>query len=414
MARWERRAVLPVGPFRPASPPQRAKLQRAKLPPPLTRTARDSGAPASSPGGGLRPASRESATPAPMTLCHANVRPAALPLSPGGRDRSLRPRRTVCARRAHPGTHPPPPIRPKPLQIPSTTPPPTPDHPEWDIFEAHDRRSAAPGIPSVNTSATRMTGLSRRRDTSSGRPSGRGGRRAGIRHRPGGRRWRARRNTVRIDRNGRVTLPCRAGSGDRAVTPPRAVRQAALVSPLFPAPYGILFALLAETAGDTGPRPPTVAAAEARAPRSPGRRRPAATAHPNPLIVGRVPPRGGSRPSPRPQTPIRTRARDAALRVFLGPLRADQRAGAPRAAGNSSRAVSGRSGVAERNPYPLPPVATRPRGRAVNYLPSGGSLSFSSLSTAALSVPRRSFTAELPAAAVSPRGSSSRGSLPRR
>ena len=83
-------------------------------------------------------------------------------------------------------------------------------------------------------------------------------------------------------------------------------------------------------------------------------------------------------------------------------------------AGNSSQAVSGRSGVAERNPYPLPPVATRPRGRAVNYLPSGGSLSFSSLSTAALSVPRRSFTAELPAAAVSPRGSSSRGSLPRR
>ena len=154
-----------------------------------------------------------------MTLCHANVRPAALPLSPGGRDRSLRPRRTVCARRAHPGTHPPPPIRPKTLQIPSTTPPPTPDHPEWDIFEAHDRRSAAPGIPSVNTSATRMTGLSRRRDTSSGTPSGRGERRAGIRHRPGGRRWRARRNTLRIDRNGRVTLPCRAGTGDGAPPP---------------------------------------------------------------------------------------------------------------------------------------------------------------------------------------------------
>ena len=43
-------------------------------------------------------------------------------------------------------------------------------------------------FPSVNTSATRLTGLSRRRDTSSGTPSGRGERRAGVRHRPGGRK----------------------------------------------------------------------------------------------------------------------------------------------------------------------------------------------------------------------------------
>ena len=216
--------VLP-GARQPKHPqPAQAGAGLRRRAPPLTRTARDSGAPASSPGGGLRPASRESATPAPMTLCHANVRPAALPLSPGGRDRSLRPRRTVRARRAHPGTHPPPPIRPKPLQIPSTHPSADTGSPRKSgtFFEAHDRRSAAPGIPSVNTSATRMTGLSRRRDTFSGRPSGRGERRAGIRHRPGGRRWRARRNTLRIDRNGRVTLPCRAGTGDppRAVPPP--------------------------------------------------------------------------------------------------------------------------------------------------------------------------------------------------
>ena len=72
------------------------------------------------------------------------------------------------------------------------------------------------------------------------RPSGRGERRAGIRHRPGGRRWRARLKTLRIDRNGRVTLPGRARIGG--------LRQAPLISRVFPALYGILFALLAETA----------------------------------------------------------------------------------------------------------------------------------------------------------------------
>ena len=61
-ARQERRAVLPVGPFRPASP-----AQRAKPPPPLTRTARDSGAPASPPGGGLRPAPRPERAAKPRT-----------------------------------------------------------------------------------------------------------------------------------------------------------------------------------------------------------------------------------------------------------------------------------------------------------------------------------------------------------
>ena len=54
----------------------------------------------------LRPASRGSAKPAPMTLRHANG--SAAP--------------SVRARRAHPGTHAPPPIRPKPLQIPSIHP----------------------------------------------------------------------------------------------------------------------------------------------------------------------------------------------------------------------------------------------------------------------------------------------------
>ena len=49
------------------------------------------------------------------------------------------------------------------------------------------------------------------------------------------------------------------------------------MSPLFPEPYGILFALLAEAARDAGPRPLTLADAEVRAPRSPERRKPAAT-----------------------------------------------------------------------------------------------------------------------------------------
>ena len=54
---------------------------------------------------------------------------------------------SVRARRAHPGTHPPPPIRPQPLQIPSTHPSAGTQSPrksgtfskpqKWDIFEAH-------------------------------------------------------------------------------------------------------------------------------------------------------------------------------------------------------------------------------------------------------------------------------------
>ena len=105
---------------------------------------------------------------------------------------------------------------------------------------ARPRRLEASKLPPVNTNATRMFDVTRRRDTSSGTPSGRGKRRAGIPHRPAGRRWRAPLKTLRIDRNGRVTLPCRAGTGS--------LRQAPLVSPLFPELYSILFALLAETA----------------------------------------------------------------------------------------------------------------------------------------------------------------------
>ena len=78
---------------------------------------------------------------------------------------------------------------------------------------------------------------------------------------------------------------------------------------------------------------------------------------PQPVIVGRVPPRGGSRPSPRPQTPIRTRARDASLRVFLGPLRADQRAGALRAAGEPGGAAPQEGTVAvAAGTYPAAPA----------------------------------------------------------
>ena len=89
-----------------------------------------------------------------------------------------------------------------------------------------------------------------------------------------GRRWRARLKTLHTDRNGRVTLPGRARIGG--------LRQAPLISRVFPELYGIPFALLAETAGDTGPRTPTVPAAEPRARR----------AH-----------RGGGGPPPPPPTP---------------------------------------------------------------------------------------------------------------
>ena len=87
-------------------------------------------------------------------------------------------------------------------------------HQRRPFLERQTLRLGPSKFPSVNTNATRLKGLSRRRDTSSGTPSARGKRRAGIPHRPAGRRrWRARLKTLHIDRNGRVTVPCRAGTG---------------------------------------------------------------------------------------------------------------------------------------------------------------------------------------------------------
>ena len=144
-ARQERWAVLPVGPFRPAS-------RGSAKPAPMTlRHANVSAAPSSSPGGDLRPAplptgprkpriadhpsgpyqgegaslnrvkrarqgrwavlpvgpfrpaSRGSAKPAPMTLRHANVS-AAPPSNPGGRDRRRYPKHPHRARQRKPRT----------------------------------------------------------------------------------------------------------------------------------------------------------------------------------------------------------------------------------------------------------------------------------------------------------------------
>ena len=72
-----------------------------------------------------------------------------------------------------------------PLDRPAT---PSSPHQRRPFLERQTLRLEESNFPSVNTSATRLTGLSRRRDTSSRRPSRRGGRRAGIRHRPGGRK----------------------------------------------------------------------------------------------------------------------------------------------------------------------------------------------------------------------------------